>query len=220
MLHSRLALAIALVANCGQLVLALPVDAAAGNPLVAPGHEFNANEAKAATDAWFAAKDQRDIAAYQAKLRGEAEGDGYIVIEIKDADFAKFGITESRQELAARYNSSSVHSEQGGFVREATTHAIPTGEVCCDGPSQSQSGCSYTTQICLQTRSGSQVQMRAMGGPPVITGTWGLTFNGAVVARVTAECSRGFSVEEAKENILVSSEPRCCALGCARSHDR
>ena len=38
----RLALAIALVANGGQLVLARPVDDAAGNPLVTPGHEFNA----------------------------------------------------------------------------------------------------------------------------------------------------------------------------------
>ena len=54
MLHSRLALAIALVANGGQLVLALPVDDAAGNPLVAPGHEFNAMEAEAEADAWFA----------------------------------------------------------------------------------------------------------------------------------------------------------------------
>ena len=89
MLHSRLALAIALVANGGQLVLALPVDDAAGNPLVAPGHEFNAIEAEAEADAWFAAKDQRDLAAYQAKLRGEAAGDGFIVIDIKDEDLAK-----------------------------------------------------------------------------------------------------------------------------------
>ena len=64
------------------------------------------------------------------------------------------------------------------------------------------------------------LRWRAGVFPPSLLGTWGLTFNGAVVARVTAECSRGFSVEEAKENILVSSEPRCCALGCARSHDR
>ena len=60
MLHSRLALAIALVANGGQLVLALPVDDAAGNPLVAPGHELNAMEAEAEADAWFVSPRKHD----------------------------------------------------------------------------------------------------------------------------------------------------------------
>ena len=39
-------------ANGGQLVLALPVDDAAGGPFVAPGHEFNAMEAEAGQAAW------------------------------------------------------------------------------------------------------------------------------------------------------------------------